>query len=258
MAETLLLEGPDAVAFAQSQFSSNVMLLASSQWQFGAWLDAQGRVRALFHLARMGDESLLMLLRGGEAAAIGDALRRFVFRSKVSITTSPARGLSTGPALQLHRFEMQQQTAVFGCGNHSVRLAPAAVPGDRHWRKLQLREGWPWLPPAALDALLPSALSLHRLQAAALDKGCYPGQEIVARMHYRGGGKRHLHSAALSAHLDAGTPLFSARREVGMVLDALTSDEGIEGLVVLADDVVEHIEMLDGMPIIEMRSAWPA
>jgi folate-binding Fe-S cluster repair protein YgfZ len=79
-AETLLIEGPDAIAFAQAQFSSKVSSLATGHWQFSAWLDPQGRVRALFHLARLADDRLLLLLRGGSAAAVVDALQRFVFR----------------------------------------------------------------------------------------------------------------------------------------------------------------------------------
>ena len=69
-AETLLIEGPDALAFAHAQFSSNVQSLAIGAWQFSAWLNAQGRVRALFHLARLDEQRLLLLLRGGEAAAL--------------------------------------------------------------------------------------------------------------------------------------------------------------------------------------------
>src|SRR6185312_11690713 len=64
-----------------------------------------------------------------------------------------------------------------------LRLAQSAARCRRHGRRAQILLGWPWLPASALDVLLPPALSLHRLQAVAIDKGCYPGQEIVARLH---------------------------------------------------------------------------
>ncbi|MFS6628474.1 hypothetical protein, partial [Staphylococcus aureus] len=94
-AETLSIEGPDALAFAHAQFSSDVRSLAVGTWQFSAWLSAQGRVRALFHLACLDEQRLLLLLRGGEAGALGEALRRYVFRSRLTIAASPWRVLST-------------------------------------------------------------------------------------------------------------------------------------------------------------------
>ncbi|NUR22168.1 MAG: folate-binding protein, partial [Frateuria sp.] len=62
-AELVSIEGPDAIAFAQSQLSSNLLALADRQWQFSAWLDAQGRVRFLFHLMRLDAQRLRLLLR---------------------------------------------------------------------------------------------------------------------------------------------------------------------------------------------------
>ncbi len=84
-AETLLIEGPDAMTFAHAQFSSSVKSLSAGHWQFSAWLDPQGRVRALFHLARLGDERLLLLLRGGNAADMVASLQRFVLRAKLTL-----------------------------------------------------------------------------------------------------------------------------------------------------------------------------
>ncbi|MEP6899657.1 MAG: hypothetical protein ABI870_14110, partial [Rhodanobacter sp.] len=205
-AETLLLEGPDAVAFAHAQFSSNVTALAIGDWQFSAWLDAQGRVQAFFQLARMSDDRLLLLLRGGDAVAIIDALRRFVFRSKLTLTALPPRALGTGPSLQLHAVRSEEGMFSLGCGDYSLQIKSASA-GDDDWREMQLRDGWPWLPSSTLNELLPPSLSLQRLLAVVVDKGCYPGQEIVARMHYRGGHKRHMHSVVLSQQVAAGEVL---------------------------------------------------
>ncbi len=261
-AETLLLEGPDAIAFAQAQFSSKVSSLASGQWQFSAWLDPQGRVRALFHLVRLADDRLLLLLRGGNAAAVADALRRFVFRSKLTLTALPPRALITGQTQAMHAFRDEVETLVLGCGTHSMQITTAEG-GDDAWRLLQLRAGWPWLPMQALNELLPPALSLHRLQAVAIDKGCYPGQEMVARLHYRGGHKRHLHGVMLSHAASAGEVLHSDQYEVGRLLDVVNTDSGIEAHAVLNDDVATQIK--DGRPnafndnlVIRLDTSWPA
>jgi len=261
-AETLLIEGPDAMAFAHAQFSSNVNSLATGQWQFSAWLDPQGRVRALFHLARLADDRYLVLLRGGSAAAMVEALQRFVFRSKLTLTALPPRALTTGPTMPLHAIGDDAGILSLGCDMHSLQISAADI-GDDAWRLLQLRAGWSWLPTQMLNELLPAALSLQRLQAVAIDKGCYPGQEIVARLHYRGGHKRHLHSVTLSQAANAGDVLCHGDREVGCVLDALTAHDGIAALVVLTDDAAAQARdgrldaFNDGLTI-HIDTSWPA
>ena len=261
-AETLLIEGPDAMAFAHAQFSSKVSSLATGQWQFSAWLDPQGRVRALFHLARLADDRYLVLLRGGSAAAMVEALQRFVFRAKLSMTALPPRALTTGPSMPLHAISDDAGMLSLGCDTHSLQIIASHI-GDDTWRLPQLRAGWPWLPAQTLNELLPAALSLQRLQAVAIDKGCYPGQEIVARLHYRGGHKRHLHSVTLSQAANVGDVLRHDDREVGCVLDVLTTHDSIAALVVLTDDVAAqardgHLNPLNDSLMIHLDTSWSA
>jgi folate-binding protein YgfZ len=261
-AETLLIQGPDAIAFAHAQFSSPVSTLVTGQWQFSAWLGPQGRVRALFHLIRIADDQLLLLLRGGDAATMADGLRRFVFRSKLVLTALPSRALATGPALPLHEMLLDTETLSLGCGTHSLRISTAEN-GDDGWRLQQLHAGWPWLPERLLNELLPSALSLQRLQAVVIDKGCYPGQEIVARLHYRGGHKKHLHGVELSQARVSGEQLQISGREAGWLLDVIVTDEHILALAVLHDDVVAQAEAgrlhaFDDALNIFLGASWPA
>ncbi len=261
-AETLLIEGADAVSFAHAQFSSNVSSLAVGQWQFSAWLDPQGRVRNLFHLARTGDDRYLLLLRGGTADAMADGLRRFVFRSRLDLTALPPRSIATSAARPLHECDETATDVVLGCDTHSMRISSDSSVDDA-WRALQLRAGWPWLPAAKLDHFLPAALSLQRLHAVAVDKGCYPGQEIVARLHFRGGHKRHLHGGTLSQRANAGDVLRHESRDAGCVIDVIASSEGVEALLVINDDVAVQahhgdVIIFDGGLSFRAHSSWTA
>ena len=262
LAETLLIEGPDAAAFAHAQFSSKVDTLPIGQWQFSAWLDAKGRVRTLFHLARLDQERYLLLLRGGSATGMAESLRRFLFRSKLTLTAPPMRTLTTGNARPMHTVGQDHDSISLGCGSHSLDIVVTQNP-DNGWRLLQVRDGWPWLPDSALDALLPAALSLQRLQAVAVDKGCYPGQEIVARLHFRGGHKRHLHRGTLSQRIPVGETLRIDGREVGCVLDVVVDEDRIEALLVLDDDVAAQMEAgvahaFGDLVEITLQASWPA
>lgn len=237
-AEILLIEGPDASAFVQAQFSSDTRSLIVGHWQFSAWLNAKGRVRALFHLAKLADERYCLLLRGGRAADMAEGLQRFVFRLNLSIKSLPSKCINTGPVLAMYATLESGNQWLLGCGTHSMQIDQSTTE-DLSWAHLQILLGWPWLPPSTLDELLPTALSLQRLHAVSIDKGCYPGQEIVARLHFRGGHKRHLHSVTSLHALQPGNVLRKNTTEVGQVLDVSIQDEKFDVLVTLDDGIAE-------------------
>ncbi|MGP1666770.1 MAG: CAF17-like 4Fe-4S cluster assembly/insertion protein YgfZ [Rhodanobacter sp.] len=123
--------------------------------------------------------------------------------------------------------------------------------------------GWPWLPEPTLNLCLPPALSLYRLHAVAIDKGCYPGQEMVARLHYRGGHKRHLHHVVLSQPVAPGSSLCVSAREVGLLLDVVQNDTITEALVVLSDEMAEQavsgvLPTFDRDLSVRIESTWAA
>ena len=260
-AQTISIAGSDALAFAHAQFASHVDTLARGRWQFSAWLDAQGRVRALFHLLRTGDDQLLCVLRGGDAGTLAGALRRYVFRAQVHIDANPAMSIATTAPSALHGFTHDGAAIVLGCGDHGMRIDSAAE-GDDHWRALQWVAGWPWLPSSTLDVWLPQALSLERLGAVVTDKGCYPGQEIVARLHFRGGHKRHLHGVTLSRALMPGSKFRSGGTDIGGVLDVHVVDGQMQALVVLSDSAAAaatngRLDVHDENVTLTLHTRWP-
>lgn len=251
-AQILRLEGADALAFAQAQFSCNVAALDIGRWQFGAWLDAQGRVLTVFHLARIDDDVFLLLLRGGDAESMAQSLRRFVFRSKVTLTPTQA-ALGTGDAIDIYTVHREGDAFVLGCGDHSMVIDASRA--DDAWRLPQIHAGWPWLPENTLGKILPQALSLERLHAVAFDKGCYPGQEIVARLHYRGGLKRHMHCVVLSQHVAGGTVLHHGDDGNVQLLDVASDSEHAYALAVI-DDGLMTMSNDDDTQHIDEGIAW--
>lgn len=263
VAQTLLIEGPEACTFAQRQFSSDVPALAVGRWQFSAWLDAQGRVHNFFHLAQLAPDRLMLLLRGGSADAMKSELARFTFRAKLSMHADSSRVIGTGAALAMHDIREEQGLMHLGCGNYSLALCSSGEM-DNCWRALQVEAGWPWLPEAQLGTCLPPSLSLHRLQAASLEKGCYPGQEIVARLHYRGGNKRHLCRVGLSQPVPSGTSFDAGDGGTAIaLLDVVTTDRGIEALALCHSDFAQASTPISaahsGQKItMECLETWPA
>lgn len=236
------IAGADARAFAQAQFAGDVRALQSGHWQWNAWLDARGSVRALMHLADLGDGRLVALLRGGDAHTFCATLQRFVLRAKVSLEALDGLQPIAGSALPLGQLAIEDNALGFGHGDRSLwlkRSHAANDHGDGDLRLADIRDGWPTLPPGD-HVFLPPALGLEHLGAVSFAKGCYPGQEIAARLHYRGGHKLRLCHVRAAFPLAAGQPV-SPDQSRTVVLDAVMTGRGCEALAVLEESAPESI-----------------
>lgn len=243
----IALEGADARRFAQAQLSGDVRALRPGQWQWNAWLDARGRVDALMHLVAMDDDRLLMVLRGGDAERTHARLTRYLLRARATLVARALGGYADDP-LTAGRIEMDGRDLVIGYGNRSLRLSPAIASPDplasNEWRLADIRAGWPTLPPGEAR-LLPPALGLERLAAVSFDKGCYPGQEIAARLHHLGGHKLRLHHLRGPVPLPIGAALQSGDAGPVHVLDSASTCGATEMLVVARKNKMLYINLLE-------------
>jgi folate-binding protein YgfZ len=213
------IAGRDAIAFAHAQFTSDVPGLAEGAWQWSAWLDAQGRARAVFLLLRVAADELLAWQPLGETATMTTSLARFVMRAAVRIEAIEATVEAIGanarvPAAGQIAHDDGGWTLMLGDGR-GVRLVPgeprpADAPALAAWRLSDVDARLPLLPAAMAGECTPQALDLESIDAIRFDKGCYPGQEIAARLHFRGGNKRHLHRMTVhgAAVVGPGDELF--------------------------------------------------
>ncbi|MFC6841559.1 YgfZ/GcvT domain-containing protein [Xanthomonas theicola] len=242
------VSGADAVAFAQAQFANDVQALRNGHWQWNAWLSAKGRVLALFALLRRADDDLLLLLPDGGAADLAAALNRFVFRRKVRIAAREdlrACARLAAPA-QAHGAALAQcddgaiELDIGGDGlPRTLRLVPTAqashVADDPvfagAWRQADLRLGLARLEASQREQWTPQQLALDRLHAFSVKKGCYPGQEIVARTHFLGKAKRALQLLAVDGAADAEVGAQVLRD--GQALGSVVSVAGMLALAVL-------------------------
>lgn len=224
------LEGPDSTAFAQAQFANDVVALAAGQWQWNAWLTPKGRVIAQFALAKRGDDRLLVVLPDYPADRFVSELQRFVFRRKLKIAVHPlwrVAGAFAAPARArgAHLDEIENAIEFDLGGEGGSRLwhvgaaeASADAAALSAWRAADLRHGLPRLPESQRGQWTPQQLSLDRLRAYSVKKGCYPGQEIVARTHFLGKAKRNLVLLASDAPLASGAKVGDGERDIGDIV----------------------------------------
>lgn len=198
------LEGRDALAFAQAQAMNDVAALGDGQWQWNGWLTPKGRLIALFALLRRDAQAAWLLVPDGAGPMLAEGLRRYLFRSKLAIALR--EDLHVSGAFAAHASASGAQaadedggvaldfTGAGGARTAWIGTRPGADDADAlaRWRAADLAHGLPRLGAAQRERWTPQQLSLERLRAFSVKKGCYPGQEIVARTHFLGQAKRGL------------------------------------------------------------------
>lgn len=208
------LAGPDAFQFLHGQLSNAVLGLDSTQARPAAYCTAKGRLLANGVIWSDAEQSVSYMVSKDLADGVLRRLRMFVLRAKVTLSLDEAvailgaQGASQVPASLCDQPAWSQQAqddAHWIVAPHSRPELPAAwrigkaVPTDVSptdapalWQAAQINSGWPWIRAATQDLFLPSALNLDLNGSIDFKKGCYPGQEVVARSHYRGTVKRRM------------------------------------------------------------------
>ena len=258
------LTGQDAVAFAQAQFMNDVNAAAAGHWQWNGWLTAKGRVVALFALLRIDPETLWLLLPDADPVSMVAALQRFVFRSKVKLAvredlqvsaTFAAPDVADGA-----RFSGSEAGAVEldmggNGGPRRLRIGGDAAGNDdillTRWGAFDLQHGLPRLPASQVEQWTPQQLSLQSLHAFSVKKGCYPGQEIVARTHFLGKAKRGLALLDGTAPITAGSEVRGDGMALGTVLCSAVVDGRFMALAVLPLDRAQQPMSIDGQLVAE-------
>lgn len=189
--------GADAGDFLHNQLSADVLALTSGESTFACYCEPKGRVLALMLVCRL-DEDYFVIMVNSLAATIADRLKIYVMRSKVTIevmTEYTVSGLQSDDAPELPSASI----ATIGLPHSDKWLVVTLqqdrldidTPAQEAWKISELESGISWLCPETSAQFLPQMLGFDQLGAVNYRKGCYPGQEIIARTHYLGKVKRH-------------------------------------------------------------------
>jgi|SRR5688572_22139991 len=278
--DTACLEarGADAAAFLHAQLSRAVADLDPASAPLAAWADARGRVRALLRVCRLPERWLLVTPRDGADELLKN-LRLFVLRSKVTLAMADdvrvaallgesvdwlaARGvradaipnrlvrrddvsfIQVGPSYwQMLGAEgaLMSLTASLGAATSATGAALA-----------EIALGIPAITPALAERFVAQMLNLDELDAVSFDKGCYPGQEIIARVHNLGGVKRRARRYAAPADPPPlGAAVLAAGSQVGEVVRSAPARLGCELLAVVDHAAADLPLTCTGAPLSEL------
>lgn len=286
---TLRVAGEESQTFLQNLLSNDIREVSSVRAQISSLNSPKGRVLATFLIWRDGDDYLLQLPRV-LCEPIRKKLSMYVLRAKVKITDDSDAVISLGlsgtqaqtllsqhcntslqQCLEVGNLDQgciiklaEQQYQINTTAPHAQILWQTFSPhaqavGSMHWDRLNIHAGIPVVLPETQEQFVAQMLNLDLIGGINFKKGCYPGQEIVARMQYLGKLKRRM----FLAHIDSeespqpGNELFSADMDgqaSGMIVNSASAQNG--GFDVLAvvqissqDTQTIHLNSLQGTPL---------
>ncbi len=245
--------GSDTASFLQGQMTADIASLETGRCRTSALCNPKGRVIAQIEVARINDDSYALIMAHPQVATVTATLSRYIMRSKVTLGTWPGQ-----PLIVLRRTDSAPETGACRLdGNGVLSCRPNWLPDnepswelsnagfdeitrsdppsqDSTWAHAHVLLGI--APPVTATQLehIPQMLNLDALDAISMTKGCYTGQEIIARVHHRGAVKRRL------------------RRFVADASDGISTGDSVKnaaganaGLVVeVAHDAHQHLGVL--------------
>jgi folate-binding protein YgfZ len=217
---TICFSGADAGSFLQAQLTQDLTSLDGGGGRLAAWCSAKGRVIALGRLLDLGDGCIGLVVDAGVTDRTMQGLQRFRFRANVEIGAPPSpwgsaaitgdisletlAGMGFDSITGFNECQRVGRLTAVNIGSATpvielygpqelldgLQKVTRLSPEDHAIARLQA--GIPQIGAATSEKFTPHMLNLDLLGAVSFDKGCYPGQEIVARTHYLGDSRRRL------------------------------------------------------------------
>lgn len=286
--------GDDVVDFLQGQLTNDIKLVTENVGQLGAYCNPKGRILANFRIFKRNDHYFLRLHSEITEATL-KRLRMFVMRSKVKLLDSSNDLLRIGIAGDnattklatlfnnlpenadesltenemtiiklpgiLPRYEIHGQFEKVKDLWEQLQKDAVAI-GENSWNLLTIRAAIPEIVSETVEAFVPQMINLHAINGLSFTKGCYPGQEVVARMQYLGKLKRRLYIGTVKNNElpIPGQAIIGndeKQEKAGQIVSASwTKDKSVEFLAVLQIEKAEneelHIQSSDS-PVIQLH-----
>ncbi|EHL20846.1 glycine cleavage T protein (aminomethyl transferase) [Acidovorax sp. NO-1] len=269
------VEGEDAAKFLHGQLTQDFALLGMDEARLAAFLSAKGRMQASFIGFKRSATEVLLVCSRDLLPAVLKRLSMFVLRAKARLTDATAdyslygvagdainavaggahaawHKADAGPASVVHLYPADGQPRALWVAPTS-EPAPAGPALDASlWLWSEVRSGVATLTTPVVEAFVPQMLNYESVGGVNFKKGCYPGQEVVARSQFRGTLKRRAYVAHAAAAVEVGAEVFSTSdpdQPCGTVVQAAPApDGGFDAIVSLQIAAAQEQSLQVGAP----------
>jgi len=281
----LTVTGSDATKFLHAQFTNDLEALVASRWQYSGYCTPKGRLLAFMIILKRNDNDYLLIMDDSVIDKFLPRLRMFVMRDDVSIENGTGKlfgAIGSTPIDGRGELDVPSESGSAVCTENRCLLAidehrtlyvnesdqiEDSSTSHQNWIRQDIVNGIPTITAETQESYVPQMVNLDLIGAVNFKKGCYPGQEVVARVHYLGKIKQRMFYLSLETTDDItpGDQVFSANqadKAVGTVVSAVTENGATELLAVLQTKaVIEglslHLESVDGTEMTMQKLPYP-
>ncbi|MDR0274429.1 MAG: folate-binding protein [Burkholderiaceae bacterium] len=250
--------GADAATFLQNQLTQDVARLPAGGTRLAAWCNPKGRMLASFWVHRRGEDELLLLISQDLLARTLQRLSMFVLRAKLKLTDASAEFMVHGLIGDATDFGASDPDSIKDGSQkdhkilklalpasdglpRALRLAPAGAPApsgtalsEADWLLAEVRSGIARITQPVAEAFVPQMLNYESVGGVDFKKGCYPGQEVVARSQFRGAIKRRAFVGQVQGQAQTGQEVFDLAdlaQPVGLLAQTAPARDGSTAVI---------------------------
>ena len=206
----LRVSGADAETFLQGQLSNDISKLDALSVQLNAYCQHQGKILALFWVTK-NEDSFFLSFPSDLLEAIKSRLQMFVIMSDVVIEDVTKDYIQVGSIGETHQEALAINEKLSLIITNKQDISQFNMGPTEHWDKACIDSALPEIFLMTSEKLVPQMLNLDIDEIGVnFSKGCYPGQEVVARLHYLGSAKRRLFAFELGSEINIGDSLYCA------------------------------------------------
>jgi folate-binding protein YgfZ len=264
--------GADAANFLHNQLTHDILLMKPEQCRLAAFCNAKGRMQASFVVYQRAADEVLLVCRRDRMAQTIKRLSMFVLRAKAKLSDAsdefqllglagdavsqalsaqaltpslmqPWQRLAVGPADVLTLYPALGQARALWLAPKDVTAPAAPSLAEALWQVGEVMSGIAWVEQATYEAFVPQMLNYESVDGVNFKKGCYPGQEVVARSQFRGTLKRRAFIVHSDAPMRAGQEVFAsqdATQPCGLIAQAASDGAQHVAIAELQLSAIEH------------------
>lgn len=238
--ELCILEcnGSDAATYLQGQLTNDIRELSNNPWQFSAHLNNKGRTLATFIISQHQEHNYYLITSKSVIDKILPRLKMYILRSKVTLTISAKLiYLSDSQIDDSHNLQLSTDKYLI------ISEAPQeSIINSNAWHKFLVDNALPMIYLESIEKIIPQQINYDLISGINFKKGCYTGQEIVARTHYLGKVKRRMAKFTTNTQPQIGQSVVSPlmdNQEVGVIIDSYQDGQNYYGLVSLQNNCLD-------------------
>lgn len=257
----LSVTGKDAVKFLQGQCTQDVAGLPIGETAAGAFCTAKGRVVSNVWLFKRADDCIWLLCHVTSAPILQTHLTKYIAFFRGTVLKSEAEnfiGYGVSEALfqkTVDSEELTDSAVAFKLTEQfrhiwlstsdenqtiSELLKQHEEQDASRWQALETKQKLLWLDDKQVEQWIPQNISLDEMDGISFKKGCYTGQEVIARLHYKGQSKKRLYALAWSEQQDSTDKIYAQGKAIGELVQQAKTDQGYFGLAVLKTDSLDQ------------------